>query len=167
MVTYTENPLLPGQPVFRCEALSASITVKSCAGMWTQANAGEPVERLWRCKGCKLGAEHAGAGDVAMNPLRGVELCVRCSRTDLRLIWGLWCVSCYNRGAEAKKGRNARGVPPAKHPGLRRFKLRYSVGGEAGALVREAVSADELAIELLRDQAKRVTFGLGKLNGPG
>lgn len=97
-----------------------------------------------------------------MNPLRGQGLCVRCGRTDLRLIRGLVCVSCQNRAHEAKKGRNAKGAPPRMHPGLWVMGQRYLVEGKVGLLRREAVRAEELAVQLLRDEPKRVVFGMGR-----
>jgi hypothetical protein len=37
-----------------------------------------------------------------------------CGATGQRLIHDIICVSCYNRIAEALRGRNARGKPPTK-----------------------------------------------------
>lgn len=161
-ITYTEHELMPGKKLFRCEKLSASLTTQSCAAMWTEANGENPPERLHRCQGCPIGAMHAGAGDVAMNPIRGREMCCRCGRTDLRIISGLVCVSCKNREYEAKKGKNSKGAPPKHHPGMGVFGLRYQVEGESKVIRREATSVNELMIQLLRDEPKRVTFGMGR-----
>ena len=167
MVEYFENPLLPGKPMFRCDRLSASLQVASCAGMWNEANAGgHPPERLFRCLQCPLGAEHAGVGDANMSPLRGTTICSRCHRTDLRLIGGNVCVSCQNRAYEWLKGKNAKGKAPVKHPPLVRRSVRYVCGGEVRVLARNlTASSDELVVELLRDSPKRVVIGRGCVGG--
>lgn len=159
-VDYFENPLLPGRKMFRCERLSASLQVSACAGMWTEANAAGAVpERLFRCRQCPLGAQHAGVGDANMSALRGTPICSRCHRTDLRLIGGNVCVSCTNRQYEWIKGRNAKGKAPVKHPDLVRRTVRYVAGGEVKVLSRPlTASTDELVVELLRDSPKRVVI---------
>lgn len=163
MVEYFESPLMPGKAMFRCDRLSASLQVQSCAVMWKEANAGgRSPERLFRCMQCPLGAEHAGVGDANMSPLRGTTICSRCSRTDLRLIGGNVCVSCQNRAYEWLKGKNAKGRVPVKHPPLVRRSVRYLCDGQVRVLVRShTVCADELVVELLRDSTKRVVIGRG------
>lgn len=160
-VEYFESPLLPGRRMFRCERLSASLQVSACSAMWVEANAaGATPERLFRCRQCPLGAEHAGVGDANMSPLRGSGICSRCHRSDLRLIGGNVCVACKNREYEWLKGRNAKGSRPVKHPPLNRRVVRYVAGGEVRVLARpHTTSADELVVELLRDSAKRVLIG--------
>lgn len=163
MVEYFEISELPGKRMFRCERLTASLQVTACAGMWREANAdGHAPERLFRCQKCPLGAEHAGVADANMSPLRGSSVCARCHRTDLRLIGGNVCVSCYNRQREVAVGRNAKGKPPVKCAPLERRTVRYVCGGQVRMLTRLlTASADELVIELLRDQPKRVILGRG------
>jgi hypothetical protein len=148
--------------MFRCDRLSASLRVQACGEMWQQANGKSPPDRLWQCKGCPLGAQHAGAGDAAMNPLRGTTTCTRCHRTDMRLIGGIVCVSCANRAYEWRKGKNARGVFPKHHPELVRFRVRYATQGEARVLEREAAGVGELVVELLKDSETCVVFGMGR-----
>lgn len=162
-VAYFENPLLPGRRMFRCERLSASLQVSSCAAMWTEANGDGPgAERLARCRQCQVGAEHAGVADANMSPLRGTSICSRCHRTDLRLIGGNVCVSCQNRAYEQIKGRNAKGRAPVKCPPLARRVVRFVSDGQVRVLARAyTASADELVVELLRDSAKRVLLGRG------
>lgn len=163
MVEYFENPLLPGRRMFRCERLSASLQVSACTGMWAEANAAGAVpERLFRCRQCPLGAQHAGVADSSMSPLRGTGICARCHRTDLRLIGGNVCVSCQNRAYEWLKGRNAKGKAPVKHPPLVRRAVRYVCYGQVRVLSRpHTASAEELVVELLRDSPKRVVLGRG------
>lgn len=52
-------------------------------------------------------------------------MCVRCLRTDLRIVRGLVCVSCANREYEQVKGRNAKGKPPAHAIPLRPAEITY------------------------------------------
>ena len=162
-VEYFENPLLPGKRMFRCERLSASLQVAACAGMWRDANQGcAPADRLLRCRLCTLGAEHAGARDVNMSPLRGQKVCCRCHRTDLRLISGKICISCQNRAYEWLKGKNARGRAPVKCGRLDRRVLRFMSKGVVRFVVREhSASLEELMIEVLRDSPSRVFLGRG------
>lgn len=162
-VEYFENPLLPGKRMFRCERLCASLQVSACAGMWREANAAGAVpERLFRCRQCPVGAEHAGVADANMSPLRGSGICSRCHRSDLRLIGGNICVSCQNRAYEWLKGRNAKGKAPVKCPRLDRRVLKFVCAGQVRTLVRRhTVNTEELVIELLRDSAKRVMLGRG------
>ncbi len=163
MPEYFEHPLMPGKPMFRCDRTAASLRVEACGQMWGQANGQHPPERLWKCRGCHLGAKHAGAEDAALNPIRGTTTCVRCERADMRLIHGLVCVSCANRAYEWRKGKNARGMPPKTHPPLVKVAIRYQTQGQTQTLEREATQARELVLELLKDCETRVVFGLGRM----
>lgn len=163
-VEYFESELLPGRAMFRCSRISATLQVSTCAGMWREANAGTGIpERGAQCRACVVGAQHAGQVDPTGNRLRGMPVCSRCHRTDLRLIGGNVCVGCKNREYEWVKGRNAKGKFPACHPPLERRRVTYRVGGEVCTLVRErTVNTTELVVELLRDSPNRVVFGLGR-----
>lgn len=80
-----------------------------------------------------------------------------------RLIAGLHCVSCYNRSREVLLGRNAKGKRPEKHPPLEPRMVRFWSDGSTHVLRREhTVGVDELVVETLRDQPRRVVFGWGK-----
>lgn len=161
--SYFENPLMPGKKMFLCTGLNASLAVDSCKVMFASANATKDApDNLMRCRGCKVGACHSGASTPDASSLRGKNICSRCQRTDLRLIGENVCVSCKNREYECRKGRNAKGKAPTKHPKLERRSLRYCLGGETRTLVRAAtISTDELVVELLRDSPGRVLMGRG------
>lgn len=163
-VSYFDSDLLPGRPMFRCEKLSASLQVSRCSAMWADANGkGPPPERVERCRGCAVGAAHAGAVDPSGHRLRASGACSRCHRTDLRLIGGNVCVSCQNREYEWVKGRNAKGKFPALHPPLDRRRVTALVGGKVKVVARERTTATlELVVELLRDSPDRVVFGMGR-----
>lgn len=163
VVEYFESELLPGRPMFRCSRLSASLQVDRCGSMWSEANGRNAPERLDRCRGCTIGARHAGAVDPAYHRLRGTTTCSRCHRADLRLIGGNVCVGCKNREYEWVKGRNAKGKFPVQHPTLARRRVTVMTGGRVRVVGRElTASTTELVVELLRDSPDRVVFGLGK-----
>lgn len=132
--------------------------------MWKGANAGVGLpERGAQCRGCPVGATHAGQVDPTGHWLRGMPACSRCHRTDLRLIGGNVCVGCKNREYEWVKGRNAKGKFPTCHPNLEPRRVTYRAGGRVCTLVRErTASTTELVVELLRDSPNRVVFGFGR-----
>lgn len=160
-IEYFEIPEMPGKPMFRCEARRATISTSACAGMWTHGAIKNSNERYWLCKGCAIGAKHAGVGDATLSPLYASTICARCGCGSTRLIHGHLCVSCYNRSLEYIKGRNARGNAPVTHPTLYRLSIRYRAGGRVKTLHRQH-SADpmELVVATLRDEPKQATFML-------
>lgn len=162
-VEYFEYPEMPGQKMFQCIALRATLRVEACKERWVQANAKDAPDRLHKCRQCTIGAAHVGVVDAAMNRVRGTRTCARCHRPDMRLIGGNICVCCKNREYEWVKGRNGRGKFPITHPTLSKRVARYVVSGQVKVLVRPlTASMDELTIELLRDCDKRVLFGWGR-----
>lgn len=166
-IDYFEIPELPGKPLFRCEKRRASLSAEACAGLWTKGNQKGADDRFWLCKGCQVGAQHAGVGDATLSPIYAAALCARCHRGTTRLIGGHLCVSCYNRSREWIKGRNARGNAPVTHPDLFRMSIRYRVGGAVKVLARDDVAAPiELVVAALRDEPKQVTFGMMSPSSP-
>ncbi len=160
-VEYVEIPQLPGRPHFRCDRQSATISVDACRSMWTAGNAAGS-ERCTACKGCSIGALHAGQQLANLSPLYGARICARCHRGATRLIEGHLCISCYNRQRELRVGRNAKGVAPIKAAAsLARRGLDY-VRGTAWARLDLPLAADriELMVAVLRDSRERVRFAL-------
>ncbi|QIL79320.1 hypothetical protein G7047_04920 [Diaphorobacter sp. HDW4A] len=109
---YRALDIAPGQRYFDCLPLRASLSTSSCAQRWAAA------ETSSQCHACELGRAHHADHNLDKRPgLRktdaNVGACFRCGRTDLRIIKvnGL-CVSCSNREAEWRKGRNGKGKPP-------------------------------------------------------
>lgn len=127
--------------------------------MWRSANA-ENSELRRQCRGCKLGAEHAGESDANLSDIHNVKVCARCRNEASRLIFGNICVSCRNREYEYVRGYNARGTPLTKLKSLEPRQVRY-FEGSAVRVRRAALSAsvDELVVGTLRDAARRVMFG--------
>lgn len=131
-VTYVEMIEGLGRTHFACAKINASaLSIDTCAGRWKQAKSAGDSVQFMACKGCPIGRCHAGEGD----PLKAVRKsgtkravvavtenagrCCRCGRGGMRLIGskskagvGLICVSCWNREAEYRRGRNAKGTPP-------------------------------------------------------
>ena len=129
--------------------------------MWTEGNRKGCDYRFWLCRGCQIGAQHAGVGDATLSPLYATPICARCHRGATRLIGGHLCVSCQNRQYEYKKGKNARGNAPVMHPTLYRIAIRYRTNGRIKTLARDDVADSvELVVAALRDEPKQVTFGM-------
>lgn len=157
---YFEIPELPGRRMFNCDARRAMLQVETCASMWRSGHAKGAHERFWRCRGCQVGARHAGAAEATLSPIYALSICGRCNMGATRLIHGHLCVSCYNREREYLKGRNAKGNRPVMHPDLHRLSIRYRTGGEVKTLtIAHAVDTSELVVAALRDEPKQVTFG--------
>jgi hypothetical protein len=162
MLDYWEVPEIKGKKFFRCKKRSASLTVEACAKMWVQSqNRGQnqELERFFVCRGCQIGAMHAGTEAASYSQFYAKPICGRCLRGTMRLVQGHLCVSCYNREAEWRKGKNARGVPPAKHPELHRLFLSMKTGGKVKTLAKPAICRDELVVAALRDEPQQVAFG--------
>jgi hypothetical protein len=155
---YYEIADLPGVQYFRCERMLASLSTNACASNWRLAN-DERDPRRERCKGCAIGALHAGESGLNLSPLRGTNTCSRCHRGAPRLIRKHLCVSCANREYEMVKGRNAKGHPPVTHPPLDRRSVSYLSGGQVKMkTVDLTTSLDELIVAVLRDERKEVQF---------
>ena len=162
-IDYFTIPELPEKPLFKCERRSATIQPGTCASMWREANGKHPPERCLACKNCRIGAHHAGEGDVSLSQFRGATICGRCHRIGMRLVAGHLCVSCWNREREYLIGRNRRGIPPATHPELHRISVSGVVIGEVKVWqLVHAVSVLEGIVAVLRDCPKRVVFGFSR-----
>lgn len=156
---FTIPELGEDRPLFRCEALRATMQVSSCKERWEQANAKNAPERLDRCRGCTIGAAHAGVGDATSSPLFSSGICSRCHRKGLRLVGNDKCVSCWNREREYLLGRNAKGAEPKLHPRLVRLEATVMIGKRVATVKRErAVDMTEVVVARLRDESKRVLF---------
>lgn len=95
--------ILPGYIGFDCPRLRATLSAANCADNWRH-------RKCLSCNGCPIGAEHAG--EKPAPPTRTRLPCVRCGRSDLRLLSRCLCISCYNRLREAVKMRNSKGTIP-------------------------------------------------------
>lgn len=96
---------------FACAPLAATLSTATCAARFNEA---QSRERFFACKNCPVGAHHAGKPPPIRSPLNSKRVCARCLRQAPRVVWGRWCVSCFNRQQEVIKGRNAKGAAPKK-----------------------------------------------------
>jgi hypothetical protein len=127
--------------------------------MWRDANR-DNSELRRRCRGCAIGAHHAGEPDANLSDIHNVKVCSRCRHEVRRLIFGNLCVSCRNREYEFVRGYNARGTPLTKLTALEPRQVRYFEGGTIHTRRSPLSSSiDELLVGTLRDAAKRVMFG--------
>ena len=100
------------------------LSTSSCADQWQRARAKKPEawSALVTCRGCEIGARHAGVSIAVTTSVQlGKELsrrCTRCYQRAHRMIHARLCPSCYNRGREWIVNRNARGCVPVEIPPL-------------------------------------------------
>lgn len=176
-IQYFEFPELPGQKRFRCGVLSATLAVGDCAKRWLDAKHVGPESRLHRCRGCPLGAVHAGHADEPQ--AFKSKVCARCTVPSFRLIKGNLCPSCYNRERELRKGavayvaqpRNVWNGDDAKRRThvVQTFRARCGVIDSHGPRIFEADVAHplELHIRAMRSSSEpvRLCF-VGPYPGP-
>lgn len=140
--TYFEHPLMPGVQHFECQAQRCTLSVTSCAAQYRRAKAPDSGSA---CRGCRLGAEHAGE-KLTSTPRR---LCCRCGRTDQRLVGGQVCVSCYNRQRELLVGRNGKGQFPSHARHVRPADV-FVTGGRTIHVAHVADIAEAVLLALVR-----------------
>jgi len=102
---------------FLCPRQSGGLLLlpSACAKLWQRGLTADATNAARLCRGCTIGAEHAGAGSQAAPAVPAGHVCVRCGRSNLRIIASTGiCVSCYNREREVRIGRNRRGQPPCR-----------------------------------------------------
>ncbi|WP_454764434.1 hypothetical protein [Cupriavidus campinensis] len=159
-VVYFELAELPGRRYFACGPLLATLDADACAGNWRRANNDRDISRL-KCRGCQIGAEHAGESGVNNSPFRGKLICGRCHRGASRLIHGHLCVSCYNRQREWLIGKNAKGSPPIKLARLDSRSVTYqrADGTVHIRAIDRTVDMEEVLVAVLRDEQQAVRFG--------
>ncbi len=160
-----EYETIPGAPApsFGCVPYRARLLTTACSNRWRKAQAatGWAAEQIERCRGCQIGAHHAGERFVRYSSLFGKDICSRCGRGSARrLIGGTRCVSCYNRELEFRKGANAKGSPPIHAAPLHRRTVRYAVegGGVETLTVEHTADLVEVMLGVLRNQRGRVLF---------
>jgi len=101
--------------MFTCPRMPGGLRLSpaSCASSYQRGKKAEKWETAHLCQGCDIGAQHAGEV-VAKIVERPMHRCRACGAQSYRLVHGIICVSCFNRLAEALKGKNARGKMPLK-----------------------------------------------------
>lgn len=93
----------------------------SCAQNWRRSRKSEPWDSVFVCRGCEVGARHAG--ETIPLPAVPPKGCCYCGKTDRRLICKSLCVSCANRIFEILRGRYRRHTPPGLMNRLHAFHI--------------------------------------------
>jgi hypothetical protein len=144
--------LAPHLVMVPCPPMSARLTIAACNRMWRQAQDQRPAawQTLSHCRACSLGAERAGA-DVTKQTVQAATdalrlVCSRCTSRAPRLIHGKHCISCYNRDAEVRRGRNGKGGRPRLTDVLHVERVAVVVGGEPRVHVAPSVVAATEAV---------------------
>lgn len=134
-----------GNTHFACDRIKASaLSIDTCVNRYRTAKDRDEVA-CSACRGCVVGRIHAGEGDPLKEQqqtegqTRAIvaladeqRTCCRCGRGGMRLIRcptagsrhmsrtaikpaAVLCVSCFNREAEHRRGRDAKGKPPVNY----------------------------------------------------
>lgn len=159
--------------LFICERQNMRLTVPGCSRLWLSAQDKENVPRPWEgraaCVTCPIGAANSGvqispvAEDVAILK----RSCPRCLRQSERIIEGRLCISCYNRQAEADRGRNAKGSRPRLCARLRDLELSVITGDEIEIIHIGRITGAAEAIMRRARLAEAVTAFGWSAAGPG
>jgi hypothetical protein len=123
------------------------LTPNACAQNWQRAKKAEPWDTLRVCRGCEIGANHAGEAPAPQAP--SSRECLRCGDADKRLVRGQICISCYNRERELLTGRYRRTVPPQ---GLRVTQMQVLLVGRREPLPVQVASITEALLVAARRQ---------------
>lgn len=100
--------------LFTCDRHPGNLrlTPSACAKSYSRGKHSEVWDSAHHCRGCLTGADHAGENVPAVAEDRTCRLCGK--KRGTKTVYGCVCISCYNRLAEAFKGRNAKGKSPQK-----------------------------------------------------
>jgi hypothetical protein len=161
-VEYETTPGAPA-PSFGCVPYRARLLTTACSKRWRQAQVatGWAAEQIERCRGCAIGAAHAGEKTVRYSTLYDSPICPRCGRGSARrLVGGNRCISCFNREREYIRGKNAKGSKPVHAIPLHRRTVRYAVeGGDVQDLtIPHSRDLVELMLTVLRTKRGRPSF---------
>lgn len=170
-VEYASSDLAPGLRMFGCSRLSATLSMQGCARRWTEAatpvkrrrgddSGGDTVvDRFSACRGCPIGAAHAGHDVIDYSALYGLEICPRCRKGVTRMISDRICVGCYNREREQVSGKNARGNVPTRLKPLRSINFRVIIDGAPRLRHAErVVDIAEPMVQTLRKTPGKIAF---------
>ncbi len=150
--------------LFTCDRQGMRLTEAGCARLWKSARKKrpEPWEGRHHCLGCPIGARHAGVEiePVALDAEHWRLVCNRCLRRSDRLILGRHCVSCFNRQAEVRRGRNSKGGRPRLADRLRSVTVAVARAGSVDLLTADdVIGPAELMVRVARTATSRVAFG--------
>lgn len=146
----------PGK-YFHCEPYDATVSTAACAALYLDEKAHPGTHPA--CRGCPIGAMHAGEKLPTARTLYKSKICPRCLRPSTRFVKGL-CISCINRQYEVERGRNARGKPPVKLQPLAPMAMALREDGRVViAKVDLSSSLVEIILRALRTRPDVRAFG--------
>ncbi|HLY04878.1 MAG TPA: hypothetical protein VKR31_03935 [Rhizomicrobium sp.] len=147
-----------GIDLFRCEPYKVSLSRAACAQRYLEAETAtkRAAEKLLHCRGCAIGAFHAGVDQTHFNRFYDTPLCPRCHKTWLRLIGSRVCVSCYNREREFERGINAKGKRPAGVRPIYLMSINALADGKLITLTDKAHNRTELVLRVMRTTPGRI-----------
>jgi len=89
------------------------MTSQACARSWIESRNADDRQRL-SCQHCPIGAAHAGKPVPPPAPEQSWRCC-RCGQgATVRILGGVFCVSCRNRNADCIKWSNGKGTAPTE-----------------------------------------------------
>lgn len=93
-------------------------------------------------------------------------ICTRCHRQSDRIISGRFCISCFNRAAELRAGRNAKGGIPsvlARRFHLHDLRVVYRIASvwQFGRTIEWVSDPVEATLMLLRAAGQPIWLGRG------
>jgi hypothetical protein len=147
----------PALEMMRCDKRSMTLSKAGCAKLWESAQANRPKEWEGRfaCLGCRVGA--MSAGKTMPVTAEAVEawrmVCPRCRKPAQRMIKERFCISCFNRDAEVRRGRNSKGAPPKELIARLHPEIVAVSDGAAARIVREENVVDLTELIVLHARA--------------
>jgi hypothetical protein len=163
-VVYAETAVAPGLKMFGCTPLRATMSQRGCGARWRDAQdaTGYDAERLNVCRGCSIGAAHAGEQHVHHSNLYGASICPACRKGAMRIIHNRTCVNCYNRRREMRAGKNGRGNAPIellRRP-LHTVEFAVAIDGDVRRVrMSECIDRLDAVIQTMRTTKGYLEFG--------
>ncbi len=156
-VEYFRHDGVPGL-YFACPKGLGRFSVAQCVRMHGEAITGGADGARLTCRGCAVGAVHAGVAEESR--FAHTLTCSRClQKKSARLIRGTICLSCYNREREVLIGRNRKGGVPRLCRPIVAVRLNVALSGAIEQRKVERVAGTlEAVISVLRRDPK-AAFG--------
>lgn len=148
-----------------------TLSTAGCSRLWKSAQAAppKPWEGKAHCRGCPIGARHAGEAqdDTKFAAEAWSRICPRCTKVTDRMIQERLCIGCYNRDLEAAKGRNAKGGRPRLCDILHASTLAVAREGRVGDVTMLRVTGRvEVMLRLAQRTEKPIAFGVPRFTPP-
>jgi hypothetical protein len=150
---------------FHCPKDVGTFSTDFCARIYQEAMSPQGLKDGVRiaCRGCVIGAGHAGVCGSSASRFLGLLSCSRCQKGATRLIRGSICVSCYNREREVLIGKNAKGNKPVHCKAVGSMYVACAIDAGESVQVRKSDKVSsllEVYLSILRSMPKKVWFGM-------